>query len=112
MAAATGAGQVDPADGVGAAGRVGAADRVDGGVEAARCSSRGCSAGAVWALLWNNPTLHSLDRRKTWAACEVHREHLAGFLSARGFLRDVVPVADAPADPGPARPATGGTAAS
>ena len=111
MAAATGAGPLDPADGAGQldpADGVGDADRV----EEARCSSRGCSAGAVWALLWNNPGLHSPDRRKTWAACEVHREHLAGFLSARGFLRDVVPVADAPADPGPVRPATGGTAAS
>ena len=107
MASATGAGQVDPASGVGDADGVPDAE----GMDVARCSSRGCSAGAVWALLWNNPALHSPDRRKTWAACEVHREHLAGFLTARGFLRDVVPLADAPADPGPVRPATGGTAA-
>jgi hypothetical protein len=54
----------------------------------------------VWALVWNNPRLHTADRRKTWAACDGHREHLAGFLTVRGFLREVVPVAEAPVDPG------------
>ena len=69
--------------------------------ETPRCSSKGCPADADWALLWNNPRLHTPERRKVWAACEAHREHLAGFLQARGFLRDVVAVADAPVDPGP-----------
>ena len=53
--------------------------------------------------MWNNPRLHTPDRRKTWLACGTHRETLSGFLTARGFLRDVVPVADAPVDPGPPR---------
>jgi hypothetical protein len=57
-----------------------------------RCSARGCTAGAVWALRWNNPRLHTPERRKTWLACEEHRESLAAFLGARSFLRDVVPV--------------------
>lgn len=70
--------------------------------DVARCSSKGCRADAVWALRWNNPRLHTPDRRKVWTACEEHREHLAGFLGARGFLRDVVPVAEAPVDEGPA----------
>lgn len=74
--------------------------------EPARCSSKGCGAEAVWALRWNNPTLHTPDRRKIWAACEEHRDHLAGFLTARGFLRDVLPLAEAEPDPGP-RPALG-----
>ncbi len=69
--------------------------------DAARCSAKGCAADAVWALVWNNPRLHTADRRKTWVACDAHREHLSGFLTARGFLREVVPVADAPLDPGP-----------
>lgn len=69
----------------------------------ARCSSKGCGTDAVWALVWNNPRLHTAERRKTWLACDAHRESLSGFLGARGFLRDVVPVADAPLDPG--RPA-------
>ena len=65
------------------------------------CSARGCQADAVWALVWNNPRLHTPDRRKTWLACEEHRESLGDFLTARRFLREVVPVADAPDDPGP-----------
>jgi hypothetical protein len=56
------------------------------------CSAKGCREVAVWSLRWNNPRLHTPDRRKTWVACEAHREHLSQFLSARGFLRDVEPV--------------------
>ncbi len=56
------------------------------------CSARGCSERAVWALRWNNPKLHTPERRKTWTACEEHREHLADFLGRRGFLRDVEPL--------------------
>ena len=63
--------------------------------EAAICSAKGCAAPAVWALLWNNPKLHTPDRRKTWLACADHRESLSDFLGARAFLRDVV------AHPGP-----------
>ncbi|MEV5599355.1 hypothetical protein [Streptomyces sp. NPDC052496] len=54
------------------------------------CSAKGCRAAAVWVLAWNNPKLHTPDRRKTWLACEEHREHLANFLDVRGFLKDVV----------------------
>lgn len=60
------------------------------------CSSKGCRDAAVWALLWNNPTLHTPQRRKVWVACDSHRGSLSEFLQVRGFLRDVVPVADAP----------------
>ena len=60
------------------------------------CSARGCRAVATWQLLWNNPKLHTPDRRKTWLACDEHRESLSDFLGARQFLRDVV------AHPGPA----------
>lgn len=56
------------------------------------CSAKGCQRDAVWALLWNNPKLHTPDRRKTWLACADHRESLSDFLGARGFLRDVEPV--------------------
>ena len=65
------------------------------------CSARGCQEPAVWALVWNNPKLHTPERRKSWLACEDHREQLTTFLGARGFLRDVVPVDEAPVDPGP-----------
>ena len=60
------------------------------------CSAKGCQAPAEWALLWNNPKLHTPDRRKTWLACTEHREQLSAFLQARGFLRDVVPHGSAP----------------
>ncbi|WP_207930486.1 hypothetical protein [Streptomyces hainanensis] len=58
------------------------------------CSAKGCRVTAVWVLAWNNPKLHTPERRKTWVACEDHREHLSTFLSVRGFLRDVVPLAE------------------
>ncbi|SDM10340.1 hypothetical protein [Streptomyces wuyuanensis] len=54
------------------------------------CSAKGCRAAAVWVLAWNNPKLHTPERRKTWLACEEHREHLSKFLGVRGFLKDVV----------------------
>ena len=43
-------------------------------------------------LRWNNPKIHKPQRRKVWLACEEHRESLSGFLGARNFLREVVPV--------------------
>jgi len=54
-----------------------------------RCSAKGCRQAARYALRWNNPKLHTPDRRKTWLACDEHRESLSTFLSARGFLREV-----------------------
>ena len=56
------------------------------------CSAKGCHADAAWSLLWNNPKLHTPDRRKEWLACDEHRESLGQFLGARGFLRDVEPL--------------------
>jgi hypothetical protein len=57
----------------------------------ATCSARGCSAPARWSLLWNNPRLHTAERRKVWLACDDHRESLGKFLATRSFLRDVEP---------------------
>ena len=51
------------------------------------CSAKGCQAPARWTLLWNNPKLHTPDRRKTWLACDEHQDSLTQFLSARGFMR-------------------------
>jgi hypothetical protein len=56
------------------------------------CSAKGCRTPAAWSLMWNNPKIHPPERRKTWLACPEHRDHLSGFLSARGFLREVAPV--------------------
>ncbi|MDF1602381.1 acetone carboxylase [Nocardioides sp. YIM 152315] len=55
------------------------------------CSAKGCQAPAAWELQWNNPKLHTTDRRKVWLACDEHRESLSDFLAARQFLKDVVP---------------------
>lgn len=65
-----------------------------------RCSAKACRQSADWALLWNNPRIHTPDRRKVWLACPDHRDTLSDFLRARGFLHDVVPVEDIPADAG------------
>ncbi|MDT0310087.1 hypothetical protein RM780_24480 [Streptomyces sp. DSM 44917] len=56
------------------------------------CSAKGCREPAAWVLAWNNPKLHTPERRKTWLACGAHREHLGQFLGVRGFLKDVVPL--------------------
>ena len=60
------------------------------------CSRRGCRAAARWSLVWNNPRVHTPERRKTWLACDEHREHLADFLGQRGFLKDVEPFEQQP----------------
>ncbi len=60
------------------------------------CSAKRCGAPATWALRWNNPSLHPPERRKTWLACDEHRESLGDFLGLRGFLRETVPAAELP----------------
>lgn len=58
------------------------------------CSAKGCRADASDAVVWNNPSVHTPDRRKVWLACPDHRQHLADFVGRRGFLIEVIPVAD------------------
>jgi hypothetical protein len=62
------------------------------GPDAPICSAKGCREPAAWALRWNNPRIHEPERRKTWLACDTHREHLSTFLDRRGMLRDVEPM--------------------
>ena len=64
------------------------------------CSAKDCRAPATWTLLWNNPKLHDPDRRKSWLACDDHREQLSDFLAARSFLRDVEPLQESAGDSG------------
>ena len=54
------------------------------------CSSKGCTNAARHRVVWNNPKIHTPERRKSWLACDEHRASLSDFLGARGFLRDVV----------------------
>jgi hypothetical protein len=65
-------------------------DPLPSGPEGLLCSARGCRRPARYDLQWNNPKIHAADRRKHWLACEVHRDDLDGFLSARGFLRETI----------------------
>jgi hypothetical protein len=60
------------------------------------CSAKGCRRPAAWAHLWNNPKLHTPERRKVWLACEEHRTSLGEFLSLRGFLKDTEPATQVP----------------
>lgn len=53
------------------------------------CSAKGCQQQAAFDLAWNNPKIHTPDRRKHWLACADHREKLEKFLGSRGFLREV-----------------------
>lgn len=55
-------------------------------VVTARCSAKSCDVDAAFAVIWNNPKLHTPDREKRWVACESHRQYLADFLDRRGFL--------------------------
>ena len=53
------------------------------------CSAKDCRNPAAYDLQWNNPKIHTPERRKHWLACTDHRDSLSAFLSARGFLRNV-----------------------
>ena len=77
------------------------------GPDGLTCSAKGCRQGAHYDLRWNNPKIHTPDRRKHWLACTDHRDSLSRFLSARGFLREVVdlPEQDPPASSSPAEAA-------
>lgn len=56
------------------------------------CSRRGCQMPASWRLLWNNPRIHTPERRKTWLACCDHREWLEDYLASRSLLKEVLPL--------------------
>ncbi|BBY53390.1 acetone carboxylase [Mycobacterium koreense] len=62
------------------------------GPEELVCSAKGCQAPAAFQVVWNNPKIHTPDRRKIWLACPEHRQYLSEYLGRRDFLREVVPV--------------------
>jgi len=64
------------------------------------CSAKGCRRPATTAHLWNNPKLHTPERRKVWLACDEHTVSLGEFLSVRGFLVETMPASGIPADAG------------
>ncbi|HEX7321514.1 MAG TPA: hypothetical protein VF299_01065 [Mycobacterium sp.] len=58
------------------------------------CSRQGCRAIATWGMLWNNPKIHTPQRRKVWLACDDHRQYLREYLSSRSLLREEVTAAE------------------
>jgi hypothetical protein len=57
----------------------------------AMCSRKGCRANADWQLLWNNPRIHTPERRKVWLSCDEHRAWLEDYLQTRGLWKESVP---------------------
>ncbi|WP_028267319.1 hypothetical protein [Arthrobacter sp. MA-N2] len=55
------------------------------------CSRKACRAEATWQLLWNNPRIHTPDRRKVWLSCQEHREWLEDYLQTRGLWKETIP---------------------
>ncbi|MGH3560642.1 MAG: hypothetical protein ACRDTN_02250 [Mycobacterium sp.] len=43
-------------------------------------------------MLWNNPKIHTPERRKVWLTCDDHRQYFRDYLSSRNFLKNEVPV--------------------
>lgn len=62
-----------------------------------RCSASGCADDAQFRVNWRNPRIHGPERVKVWLACPAHREHLADYLSTRGFPVQVSAI-DVPLD--------------
>ncbi len=62
------------------------------GPASATCSRKACRADASWQLLWNNPKIHTPDRRKVWLACGEHKEWLEDYLQTRGLWKETLPV--------------------
>ncbi|UVJ37702.1 hypothetical protein [Arthrobacter sp. CJ23] len=65
--------------------------RAPGTPSEALCSRKGCRSGADWQLLWNNPRIHTPERRKVWLACQEHREWLEDYLQTRDLWKDTIP---------------------
>jgi hypothetical protein len=57
---------------------------------AAMCSRKACRSEASWQLLWDNPKIHTPERRKIWLACAEHRAWLEDYLQTRGLWKETV----------------------
>lgn len=53
--------------------------------ESPQCSRAGCRSSAAYSVVWRNPRIHSVDRRKVWLACTEHVDYLRDFLASRSF---------------------------
>lgn len=68
------------------------------------CSRKACGRRAGWQLLWNNPRLHTPERRKIWLACGDHRNWLEDYLQTRGLWKQTLPLSGPSADAGRGEP--------
>lgn len=60
--------------------------------EAPVCSRKGCRAPATTQLLWNNPKIHTPERRKIWLACTDHAAWLEDYLQSRSLWKETLPL--------------------
>lgn len=60
-------------------------------IDMPRCSRKGCARQAEWKVLWNNPKIHTPERRKIWLACNEHKKYLENFLISRNFWKTTEP---------------------
>jgi len=60
-----------------------------------QCSRKGCRNRAEHQLLWNNPKIHTPERRKIWLACPEHLEWLESYLKERLLHRETLPLPEA-----------------
>lgn len=56
------------------------------------CSRKGCREAATTQLLWNNPKIHTPERRKTWLACSEHAAWLEDYLQSRSLWKETLPM--------------------
>lgn len=59
-----------------------------------RCSRKGCRSDAAVQLLWNNPKIHTPERRKNWLACAEHADWLENYLTERLLFKERLPLDD------------------
>lgn len=60
------------------------------------CSRKGCRTLAEYKLLWNNPKIHTPERRKIWLACREHRGWLENYLQERLLYKQTQSIEDEP----------------
>lgn len=56
------------------------------------CSRKGCRTKATTQLLWNNPKIHTPERRKIWLACDEHAAWLQDYLQGRSLWKETLPL--------------------
>ncbi len=62
------------------------------GPEVPVCSRKACRADATTQLLWNNPKIHTAERRKIWLACTDHADWLEDYLKSRSLWKETLPL--------------------